>query len=248
MTTKLTAMLAGLLLSLNAWALLPTTPEEYMQTFAEGLQIEKEKAAESLGWSGLSSPQIYDPIEQELLANLPAATSKATINYVGWLTKSLAYSGDSKYVPTLKKVALEAPHNKSKKYAQQALQMLPQYARYNSLISPEQWPDAPYPSLHQRYLNMLQSQEYELIRLAAKRIHNTLDYSPELLAQLDQTLNQYYIKPDLSSLGVDAIAWVAKALAGSRAPEYRDSVEKAAKKAPHKKLRTYAQKYLKYYN
>ncbi len=229
-----------------AQAVVPETPEEFVKVFQAGSQLEQEKAAQALEWAGLSSPQLFDLIEADLLKVLPQAKDKVTINYVAHLTKGLSYSGNEKYRATIEKIIADAPNSKVKKYAKLSLPKLAEYARLNALIAPQSWPTEAHPSLNQRLANMLKSNDTELIRLAAKRMHYTLSYPPELLALLNTTIEQNYQQP-LEGERLDAIAWACRALAGSRTPEYKATIEKVAAGADTKKLRSYAKKYLNYY-
>lgn len=224
----------------------PQTPEEFIQIFQTDNQMQQQAAAQAMEWAGLSSPKLFDLVEAKALQALPNATDKVTINYVSYLVKALAYSGNEKYRPTIEKIMKEAPHKKVKKYAEEYLPQLTAYSHLNPLIVPKPWPENPYPSLNQRLLNMLVSDDTELLRLAAKRINWSNNYSPELLAQLNSSLLQNYQKP-LQGERLDAVAWLAHALAGSRSQEYKATIEKVASSATEPALRKYGTKYLKYY-
>ncbi len=224
----------------------PETPDDYVKIFQSGSPIEQEKAAQSLEWAGLRSPKLFDLVEAKVLEALPKATDRIGVNYVGHLTKGLAYSGNEKYRPTIEKIIKDAPHRNVKKHATQALNDLPLYATLNPLIAPQAWPEYPHPSLNQRLINMLSSGNSELMRMAAKRIHFTQNYQPEFLAQLNRAIDINY-QQSLDSLGLDATAWMCRALAGSRVAEYKPTIEKVAASATEKKLRSYASKYLAYY-
>lgn len=224
----------------------PETPEDYVKVFQTGSPIEQEKAAQTLEWAGLSSPQLFDLVEAKALEFLPKARDKVNINYVAHLTKALAYSGNEKYRATIEKVIKDSPHKKLKQHALQALARLSDYSTFNPLIAPQAWPEYAHPSLNQRLINMLSSGNVELMRMAAKRVHFTHNYQPELLAQLNQAIEGKY-QQSLDGLGLDATAWMCRALAGSRAVEYKPTIEKVANSATEKKLRSYASKYLAYY-
>lgn len=222
------------------------TPDEYVKIFQSGSPIQQEKAAQTLEWAGLSSPKLFDLIEAKALEKLPAAKDKVNINYVAHLTKALAYSGNEKYRPTIEKIIAEAPHRKLAKHATQALASLSLHGKINPLIAPKAWPEHAHPSYNQRILNMLASGNGELMRMAAKRIHFTQNYQPEFLAQLNKMIESNY-QQSLDSLGLDATAWMCRALAGSRVVEYKPTIEKVANEAKAEKLAKYAKKYLSYY-
>lgn len=224
----------------------PETPEDYVKIFQSGSPVEQEKAAQTLEWAGLSSPQLFDLVEAKALESLPKATDKVTINYVAHLTKALAYSGNEKYRPTIEKIIAQAPHKKLKKHAIHALGSLPLHTQINPLIAPQAWPEYAHPSFNQRIINMLASGNAELMRMAAKRIHFTQNYQPEFLLQLNKAIESQYQQP-LDRLELDATAWMCRALAGSRVAEYKPTIEKVASGAKEKKLAKYAKKYLSYF-
>ncbi len=236
---SLLAALAVIIASAS-WAE-PQTQAEYVKIFQSGYQLEKQKAMESLEWAGLSSAEIFDPLEAEALAKYPMATDRATIDYVSWLVKGLAFSGNTKYLPSIAKIAAGAPHKKLKKYALQAQVLLPKYTKLNTIIAPA---GQPYPSLDQRLANMLGSSEVNLNRLAAKRIYYTSNYSPELLALAKANLERDY-KHKLSGDQCDSLTWQARILAASHKDEYRALLLQVANSAQEKKLRKYTAKYLK---
>lgn len=224
----------------------PTTPEEFVQIFQSGNQIQQQKAAEALEWAGISSPKLFDLIEDITLKTLPKSTDKATINFEAYLVLALGYSGNEKYRSTIQTVIAKAPHKKLKKYGKEALVTLPTYTKLNAIIAPKPWPENVHPSLNQRIINMLQSDDTNLMRLGAKRVHNALNYSPELLAALNTAIEKNYASK-LNGDRLDAVAWLCRALAGSREVKYKATIEKVAKSATEKKLRNYATKYLNYY-
>lgn len=224
----------------------PETPEDYVKIFQSTNLPDQEKAAQSLEWAGISSPRLYDLVEAKALEYLPRATDRTNVNYVAHLTNALAYSGNEKYRPTIEKIIQDAPHKRLKKYATQALGQLSLYSQLNPLIAPKPWPEYTHPSLEQRLVNMLNSGNDELVRMAAKRIHFTNNYQPELLALLSAGIQQRYQQP-MGGLALDTTAWMCRALAGSRDEQYKALIEQVAKGAKEKKLAKYAKKYLSYF-
>lgn len=219
----------------------PQSSSEYVKVFASGYPMEKQKAMESLAWAGLSSAEVFDPLEAEALAKYPMATDRTTIDYVSWLVKALAYSGQQKYMPTIAKIAANAPHKKLKKYALQAQKMLPMYTKYNPIIAPA---GGAYPSFNQRLANMLKSGETELVTIAAKRIYFTRTFTPELLGLAKTNLEKGY-KSKLNGDMFQELAWQTRALVASHDAQYRPLIDQVASSATEKKLRKYTLKYLK---
>lgn len=222
-------------------------PEDYFNTFSQKTILQKDKTIESLAWAGLSDPRIFDLLEKDLLDNYKTADSKNLLDALSWAAKGLAFSGNDKYRSTLSTVADQAGHKKLRKYAGQSLQMLDDYKKWNPVINANHADyTAAYPSEKQRFKNMLQSGEHELIRIAAKRIHYAGHYDQDLLDIAADTLEDQYPKVN-DSLSVDAVAWLIKAIAGSTDPKYKALIEKIRDTAENKGVRKYAKKYVKYY-
>lgn len=220
-------------------------PSEYLQVFQSGSLIEQQEAAANLEWAGLRSPELFDLIEAKTLEALPRTGDKTTLFYVSHLVRALGYSGNEKYLPAIEKTINEAPHKRLKNHALSARSDVPRYKTWNPIIAP-QTDENLYPSYEQRLSNLLKSGDNELVRMGAKRVVYSRNYAPELLAQINGQVEAVYLQP-LDRLGLDTAAWLCRALASSRAPEYRATLEKVAADANDKKLRKYAQKYLKQY-
>ncbi|MFL0796637.1 MAG: hypothetical protein K6L73_04015 [Cellvibrionaceae bacterium] len=224
----------------------PEVPNEYVKIFKKSHKLEKKKAAESLAWAGISSPELFDLIEKDVLDTYKTASTKASIDFTGWMIKALAFSGNEKYKPTLEKVKLDATHKKTKKYAVWALKNIESYKLYNPLIAPKPWPSSKHPTLNQRLQNMLNSGNFELMRIAAKRIHHKQNYDDGLLELALSKISSLAATAD-DKLSVDTAAWLCKAVAGSGREQYKASIEDVGLNAKHRKLRNYAKRYLKQY-
>ncbi len=223
------------------------TPANYIEAFSSGSIIEKQKTIESLAWAGLSDPKIFDLIEKDLLDNYATADDGNMVRALNWAARGLAFSGNEKYNATLAKVAEGAKHKKLRKHAQNSLAELREYSVWNPLINPSNASGSDYPNDAERYKIMLQSGNFEVIRLAAKRIHHEGVYSQDVLDVTMATIEKYYQNVDDDDTALDAMAWTAKALAGSKDLKYKPFIESIATNANNKKMRKYATKYLNYY-
>lgn len=222
-------------------------PEDYVDTFSNKPLLQKDKTIESLAWAGISDPRIFDLLEKDLLDNYQTADSKNLIDVLSWTAKGLAFSGNEKYRSTLSGVASGAKHKKLRKYAEQSLAELDSYKKWNPVInSNHDNINAEYPSDKQRFKNMLQSGDYELIRIAAKRIHYEGNYDQDLLDIAAKVLEENY-KNASDALSVDTVAWLLKAIAGSAEPTYKPLIVSVRDTTGNKRIRKYANKYLKYY-
>lgn len=222
-------------------------PQQYIEIFSNPNIIQKQQAIQTLEWAGLSDPRIFDLLEKDLLENYKTAESGALIRALNWVARGLSFSGNEKYIPTLEAVAEDGAHRNLRKFGKQGLEDLQKYKAWNALINPNHANiKAGYPSQQERFKNMLRSDNYELIRIAAKRIHRDHLYEHAMLDIAAATIEKYYQKVD-DDLSIDAIAWVLRATAGSADPKYKPLIEKVAAEAENKKLRKNANKYLDYY-
>jgi hypothetical protein len=95
----------------------------------------------------------------------------------------------------------------------------------------------------QKLFNDLSSKEAGRIRSAARELSKGNYQHPVIMDKAAQTLQQQFNPARASSLHVDAMAWICKALWVSGKPKYIDILKKVEKQAKHAKLRKYAYKY-----
>ncbi|GAB3092104.1 hypothetical protein G8770_04980 [Aestuariicella hydrocarbonica] len=249
---KLLSVIACLsFLSLNAQAL-PASAEQqlntYIKTFEGNNKTAQIQIAQQLEWAGYNQPRLFDIIETKLLADFSSATHKTDVDHLSWLSKALAFSGNEKYRKTLTLVADEAKSKKLRKYSQQAVELLPLQSRLTpQILNSSHWNEQ-WDLETNRIAAMFNSQDLELKRLAAKRVHYSHNYNPEILNRFQQALEQNYKLNPKNALFTDTWAWVCKALAGSRQQQYKATVTAVANNAADKKLKKYAQKYLRYFD
>jgi hypothetical protein len=222
------------------------TTEQYQLIFQGEDQFQHKQAIESLMLAGLNDPIVYDVIETKFQASLGLATNKTAIDYSSWLAKALGYSGDEKYRLTLEQVVQGKYHKKLRKYAQEGLNSLTQYASWNQILADKTHYDSNQSQQLNSYANALASPDLALMRIAAKRIVNQRLYDSFLLDKLATELMQPRLLAH-DRLAIDTYAWMAKALASSSQPQYQQLIQGLADNAPEKALRKYASKYIKTY-
>ncbi|QRK79887.1 hypothetical protein [Shewanella sp. LZH-2] len=222
------------------------TVETYQEIFKGDNQFKQKQAIEALTLAGLSDPAIYDVLEAKLIASLPQATEKNAIDYSAWLVKGLAYSGNDKYSGTINNIINGDYHKKLKKYATQALENLDQYKKWNAILGDKSQYVAEQSTKNNAYANAFKSNDLELMRLAAKRMMDDQNYDDFLLECLSVELKNPRLMSN-DKLAIDTYANMAKALAASGNPQYREVIENIANNNPNKKLKSYAESYLKKY-
>ena len=222
--------------------------EKYIQAFSPGASEQMQlDALNELQWSGISDTRVYDLVERNLLDKYPSASSKKNVDLVSWYAKSLGTSGLDKYRPSLQRVFDAGTDKKVTKYAREGLDNLAKYAVWNPIISDEKnaRPDKPHPV--NAYANMLRSENWEMMNIAAKRILAESVFDDYLLQVLDETLRGLYRESYSGKNQILTLAWMTRALAASGNPDYKTVIEEVADNAGTKKVRSYASKYLRKY-
>jgi hypothetical protein len=241
----LTCLLASWFFS-GTVAATPHSAAEYQQVFATDNLIEHKAAIGTLALAGLSDPALFDLIQSKLIASLAQANTKAGIDYSAWLIKGLSYSGNPVYRQTILDIQQGKYHKKLRRYAQEGLDNLAKYARWNPiLVDSDNQMDAELTQV-KTFSRALASDELELKRLAAKLMVSERFYHEDLLALLQTELQAPRLLAH-ERLAIDTYAWMAKALASSGDRKYQAVIADIANNSKEKKLRKYAAKYLKTY-
>jgi hypothetical protein len=153
--------------------------DELVKVFSLPFIMKQHTTAEKLAYLGHSDPRIFDLIEKQLLDSYLSLSDDYEIDTASWLAKALGFSGNKKYLPTLRKLESMAPDEKLRKYAVIAQRYTSKYKTFNRIIlnfdnnNYEETSSYYYhlPLSLLRYKNMLDSGIPELHKLAAKRIY-----------------------------------------------------------------------------
>jgi hypothetical protein len=232
------ACMLGLLCAVRAMG---ATVEEDVQRYVALYKGDKNlhnAASESLAWMGLSDPRLFDVIEQQLLADHAAARNdRHEQRRVALYVRALGFSGQSKYVPTLTRFQSDPAYQR---FAKDALEDIPDYQRWNPVISDRSRFDPKQSDAVNRVLNMLRSDDMQLKRLGAKRIYFE-NHDEVLLDALAQELKAGY--PKVEHANEDALSWMVKALGRASGQKYRALFEEV-RGSRNSKLSGYAKKAL----
>ena len=217
--------------------------KNYIEIFSSSNFANQRKAIESLGWAGISDPALFDVIESKLL-DLYLNKDKISKEQAAWYAKTLALSGNPKYIPTLENVIDTGPR-KIKKHAKTALERIAQYQTWNPIIT-ARLDVAPAGKLEEsRIRNMLASSRPSLSIIGAKRIYYAHSDDRSLVELVSDKLRQDY-QSVTTGVEVDQIAWFIKVLAQSGDSSYKPLLESIANDANEKKIVRYAKKYSDY--
>jgi hypothetical protein len=241
----LPAAVALLLLSTLLTAAVSPLTERYINVFSGTPSRSAElDALNQLQWSGLSDPRLFDLLETRLLNLYPSARGD-DVDLASWYAKALGTSGLDKYRATLQGIVDSKANGKIRKYAQEGIDNIAKYAEWNPVISARDGLDPDKPEQTNAFVNMLRSDDWALKNMAAKRIYADRVYDTYLLDALDTEIKALYPNNYQSSLEVQTVAWMCRALASSRDPSYRATLQTVAAEAGSSKVRNYARKYLK---
>lgn len=218
----------------------------YREIFSGSSFSAKKAALHDLAWAGVSSAEVYDPLQETLLAgyNIPDS-NKAQVEQISWLAKGIAVSGNAKYQATLATMLEGTPSKKLKKHITTALQRLPNYEIWNPVISAN-LVEAPAGRLGQaRALNMLDSDIPELIRAGAKLVRRDYSGEADMLAAVNASLLKNYTRMLDNKAQVDAINFLIRTLGEAGDSSYRPTLEKVMLSG-NKKNAKYAKKFAAY--
>lgn len=222
--------------------------ESYLNAFeSSAISLRKDKA-ELIVYSGITDDAVFDKIEKLLLQDFNQNTrSGAWVDYVAWMTKALASSGNEKYRQTIEKIITEANNGKVKKYGRIALKMLDQYKQWKPLLNKDT--DIKFDDpMHKYYYNMLRSNDFELMAIGGKRVFWEKIYKRELVDALNEAILKNYNKVPNDGDLIDGFAWMIRALgnAGAGADKYKNTLREVAENANNRKIKKYAIKYSRY--
>lgn len=238
---------AAVLLSLtfSVQALAASIEEDVQRYIAilNGDKSEHPANVEALGWEGLSDTRLFDVIEQRLLLDYPApADNKPEKQRIAWYIRALGFSGQAKYLPTINKFLA---YRDTAVYSKHALVDMPDYQRWNPVISNRASFDPKMTDYDNRIANMLRSSDFMLKRLGAKRIFYDGRHDDQLLDVLATELRAAYPKADTAN--GDAVAWMVRALAVSRKERYKPLVAQVLAESTVPTVQTHARRALDSY-
>jgi len=214
----------ALLVSICAGATFAATPDEDVQRYLEIFKGDPRihgMACEDLAWKGISDPRLFDLLEQRILAEEKAARdSRPDKDRIARYMRALGFSGQMKYRPTLSRFGLDVVYMR---YAGQAIDDLPQYARWNPQISAREKFDPALGDDANRVMNMLRSDDLLLQRIGAKRVYFGVT-DDAVLEMLAARLKEAYPR-SWEGDEADAVAWMAKALGHAAREKYRSLLE-----------------------
>ena len=225
------------------WAVAVSMEEDvshYSAMFAGNEDIQPA-VLESFAWMGISDVRVFDLIEQRVLTGAEQGRNdKARKNEIALCIRALGFSGQSKYVETLNRFVTDRSYSR---YAKNALHDLPNYKRWNPVISNREKFNPHYSDDVNRIMNMLLSDDFLLKRIGAKRVYFS-NKDGVLLDALANQIREVYTLEGNDAETSDAIAWMVKALGSARQEKYDALLQEVSAKAGDRKVAKYAERAL----
>lgn len=213
-----------------------------LSSAGSGTRIQTAKV---ITQSGIEDQALYEKVAALLKAGYKNGTDSDHVDEMSWLCKALSASGDPKYKSLLQEVAKGSPSSKLKHYAEQSIDMIEEYAgRIQILKSTETWHDD-LSVEENRLLNMLNSDNIQLKKDAAKIIVRNIQVHEKVYEVVGAELLEMLANDRSSSQDIDTMAWLCKALAASGNSKYGDILRQVKAGTQDQKLRTYASRALK---
>ncbi len=231
----------------NGFAQTDRTEEvhEYIRMLKSDSVTERTAAAKKISRSGLTDPQLFDLINGQLLNGYQSdLTDSMHIDEMAWLCKALASSGISEYKTTLGTVADTAYDSKLRKYAEQSLELIDEYAEKNRIMADTQ--DAPSGESPEvtRHINMLKSDKLSLKKDAAREIYRSTLRNERLFDVVSEEILKGLQLNESGSDYVDTMAWLCKALGSSGMSKYSATLQQVVDTTFSIKLQKYAKQSL----
>ncbi|HRE19087.1 MAG TPA: hypothetical protein PLW86_18785 [Rhodocyclaceae bacterium] len=241
---KLCLFLVVLMLAPAVWA---ETVEEEVARYQRIFNADRSShslALDAFAYIGVSDTRIFDKIEALLLEDANVFRSQRDEkNRVARYIRALGFSGQPKYLPTIQRFINDRDYDR---YAKAASEDLPNYQRWNPIISNRASFDSKLSDDANRVMNMLKSKDLMLKRVAAKRIYFA-NNEPVLLQVLADDLRVLYPTVRSGDDPVDAVAWMVKAIGNAKQEAYRPLLQEVLLSAPSDKVRSYAKRALEHY-
>lgn len=243
---KMFYLLFSLLIAFPAYAFQSQAEraEYYLKVFNTYNLDAKVRMLDRLEWSGLSDPLLFDSLEEALLGvALKENISRNEIKLSAHTIKALGYSGQEKYRESINLIREKTSSSKLSRYAGLAAEDLNKFAQWHEHINEVDMVLEGKSIEVIIYMKMLNINDIQLNKLAARAIFHERRKDTDLLALAAEKLQHYYLDSSLGSEGQDAAAWLCKAIGQSGNIVYSDLLNEVAVNSPHRKIQKYARKF-----
>lgn len=221
--------------------------DAYIDNVREGSTLLRTQTYKKIhDYSGITDVRLFDEIESEILKSYKKEKpSRDELEELGWALKALAASGNSKYRNSLRKVAADAPKRRTKKHAREALESLPDYARWNPVIASEKFEQAGRKPSVALWMRFIDSDHNDLALTGVNKASEFKVYEPALTELVEAELRDRLLVKTNDKLELELQGRMIRYLAEH--PEfgkYTSLFSLIAEDSPNKKVRKWALKSL----
>ena len=203
-----------------------------------------------LEFSGITDTRLYNIVEKQFL-KFSAVKSYENSDITAWLSKALAYSGQEKYLATLKQVLKESPNrtlSNFKRHLNTSIERLPQHAIWNQEIVKNTDGLKGDELYRQRTYNMINASDSHLSMLGARRVWFHFPTDPLYVKAVSEKLAADYNRDNLSRRDIDAIGWFCNVLGKSEDKSYTEQLNTIVELSDNRRIRNYAKKNIRILN
>lgn len=221
--------------------------DAYIENVREGSTLLRTQTYKKIhDYSGITDAALFNEIEARILSSYKKEKpSRDELEELGWALKALAASGNSQYRDTLQKVADNAPKRRTKKHAREALDSLPDYGRWNPVITSEKFEQAGRKPSVALWMRFIDSGYDDLALTGVNKANEFRVYEPALTELVEAELrDRLRVKTD-DKLELELQGRMIRYLADH--PEfgkYTGLFSLIAEESPNKKVRKWALKSL----
>ena len=211
----------------SAAALTAADSDRILRILDSGQQRKIIFIAKKVTGSGFISTAVYDKMATLLRDEYPTAvTDRLLVDEMSWLCKALASSGMEKYRQLVREVAYNSNSGKLRLYARRSLAMFDEYAARNRIIDSKKNYNPSLTVADNQLINMLKSSRMTLVRDAAKTIYRQPVVDDTVYKVAATELLRHQLEDNRSSLDIDTLCWLCKAIGQSGNVAYFPVLEK----------------------
>lgn len=221
--------------------------DAYIDNVREGSTLLRTQTYKKIyDYSGITDIRLFDEINSRVLNSYKKEKpSRDELEELGWALKALAASGNIKYRNTLKKVAADAPKGRTKKHARDALESLPNYARWNPVITSEKFEQVGRKPSVALWMRFIDSDHNDLALTGVNKASEFKVYEPALTELVEAELRDRLRVKTKDKVDLELQGRMIRYLAEH--PEfgkYTSLFSIIAEESPNKKVRKWALKSL----
>ncbi|WNO11138.1 hypothetical protein [Teredinibacter sp. KSP-S5-2] len=223
--------------------------DEYIDIVKNGSWAEKVVVYKKLyEFSGVTDERLFDEIQKQVEKSIGVAlVTKPEQEEFHWGIKSLASSGNPKYLTVLNRIASTTNSNKTKRHAVLASRRLPEFSQWNPVINSKEYESPNRTKDEALWMRYIHNGDFEMATMAVSQAYKNLKFDDREFVNVVKTkLTDMYLHKTNEKYAVQFQSWVCKYLMlDIEAEKHRPLVVSVANKSPNPAVQRWAKKVLK---